>query len=114
MSAVDWETWLVEGEGDRVILKKAAEGTQSLTRLEQLTYDLWVADYGMRNAGDLETAADLHPSFQEEAARIASELNLAKTAEAFGLPRSDLEASYFERFDAICSESAAAAEQGPE
>ena len=114
MSAVNWETWLVEGEGDRVIQKKAAEGAQSLTRLEQLTYDLWVADYGMRNAGDLETAVDLHPSFQEEAALIASELGLAKTAEAFRLPQSDFEACYFERFNAICSEIAAAAEQGLE
>ena len=48
------ETWLV-GAGDAVITKNA--GGVSLSPVERLVYCLWVADYGMRNAGDLDAAA---------------------------------------------------------
>jgi hypothetical protein len=47
------ETWLME-TGDAIIRKKAR---YKIDDWETLVYCLWVADYGMRNAGDLETAA---------------------------------------------------------
>ena len=47
----DNETWVVEA-GDTVIQKKASCGIERLSPWERLVYCLWVADYGMRNAGD--------------------------------------------------------------
>lgn len=103
MSGFDWETWLIE-TGDQIIQKKAFGGLESLSSIEQLTYCLWVADYGMRNAGDLQTARDLYPNFQAEAAAIANELNFTHVAEAFALSLGDLESSYFSRFTDMCHE----------
>src|SRR5262245_20892453 len=74
------ETWVIE-EGGRVIEKEAARGRDSLNPWEKLVHCLWVADYGMRNAGDLDTAGDLYADFQSEACKIASELSLAVTRE---------------------------------
>jgi len=71
---------------------------------ETLVYWLWVADYGMRNAGDLDTAADIYAQFHLNARRIAEALSLRLTHEAFPLPQSDLEREYFNRFESICSE----------
>ncbi|MDB5677358.1 hypothetical protein [Sphingomonas bacterium] len=104
MSDVDWESWLLEDAGDPIIEKKADQGPDTLTPAEQLTYCLWVADYGMRNAGDLETAADLYPPFKMEAAEIAARLGLSKTSEAFNLSDDDLQQTYFDRFDGMCAE----------
>ena len=97
------ETWLIEA-GDAVIQKKAREGTGSLSPVERLIYCLWVADYGMRNAGDLDTAQDLYAHFQTEAARLAQDLDLQATHDAFALPTADLQGQYFERFEEICDE----------
>jgi hypothetical protein len=47
---IDNETWVIEA-GDAVIQKKARSGMGSLAPWERLVYCLWVADYGMRNAG---------------------------------------------------------------
>ena len=101
---IDWETWLVEEGGDQVIQKEAAAGRAALTPAERLTYCLWVADYGMLNAGDLETAEDLHPGFQAEAAEIARTLDLPKTTAAFSLAPVELQQVYFDVFDDICLE----------
>ena len=54
----DNETWIIEA-GDAVIQKEARLGIGRLTPWEALVYCVWVADYGMRNAGDLDTAEDL-------------------------------------------------------
>jgi len=97
------ETWIIEA-GDAVIQKKVQEGIGSLTPLERLIYCVWVADYGMRNAGDLDTARDLYADFQTEAARLANDLSLKATRDAFELSTEDLRRQYFERFDAICRE----------
>jgi hypothetical protein len=97
----DNETWVVEA-GDAVITKRA-EGV-SLSPLERLVYCLWVADYGMRNAGDLDTARDLYQGFQAEAAGLARELGLLFTRQSFELPTEVLQAEYFGRFDRICAE----------
>lgn len=100
----DNETWLVEDAGHAVIEKKAEHGHDALSSVERLIYCLWVADYGMRNAGDLLTADDLYPAFQAEGRRIAEELSLPHTLSAFALSRSDLERAYFQVFDSLCVE----------
>ena len=88
----------------RVITKKATVGFEGLEPRERLIYCLWVADYGMRNAGDLDTARDLYPNFQDEALGLARSLGLTYTAESFELPPAKLEDLYFERFERICNE----------
>jgi hypothetical protein len=99
----DNETWIIE-EGDRIIRKKTGCGLESLTSWERLVYSLWVADYGMRNAGDLDTARNVHDDFQSIALQAAKELSLPLTSEAFSMEPDDLENEYFDRFDAICDE----------
>ena len=99
----DNESWIV-GRGDAVIQRKAARGPDSLTRVERLIYCLWVADYGMRNAGDLVTASDVHASFQADAAMLAKELGLVRIAAAFALPATTLQDKYFDLFEGICDE----------
>jgi hypothetical protein len=99
----DNKTWIIEA-GDAVIQKKASLGIADLSPVERLIYCLWVADYGMCNAGDLETARDLYPDFQREAVHIAGELGLGFTHESFSLPMKTLQRQYFERFDRICEE----------
>ena len=97
------ETWLIEA-GDDVIHKKARDGASSLSAKERLIYCFWVADYGMRNAGDLQTAHDVYADFQTEAVRLARDLSLAETHAAFALREADLQREYFQRFEKICDE----------
>ena len=85
----DNETWIIEA-GDAVIRKQPANSSSGLTPWERLVYCLWVADYGMRNAGDLDTARAVCATFQSDARRIAQDLSLRSTLEAFSLPRSVL------------------------
>ena len=99
----DNETWIIE-TGAAVLQKEARDGTSALSPWEALVYCLWVADYGMRNAGDLDTAADVDSRFHSDARRIASELSLPLTLAAFDLPKEALEIEYFDRFDAMCDE----------
>jgi hypothetical protein len=99
----DNETWVIEA-GDPIIRKKTRGGIGCLSPWETLVYCLWVADYGMRNAGDLGAAADVYAEFHSNARRIAEALSLRLTHEAFLLPQSDLEREYFNRFDSICNE----------
>jgi hypothetical protein len=97
------ETWLIE-IGDAVIRKKASSGPASLLAWESLVHCLWVADYGMRNAGDLETATDVYSEFHTEGSRLASELELPLTKAAFALSKPDFEDQFFDRFESICDE----------
>ncbi len=97
------ESWVVEVGGD-VVEKKAAEGWAALSSLEKLIFCLWVADYGMRNAGDLETAADVYEPFQREAASLALELDAPYTLAAFSLPTAELERRYMDLFGDIVDE----------
>ena len=99
----DNESWIVE-TGDIVIQKKALKGLNRLTRWEHLVYCLWAADYGIRNAGDLETARDVYREFQSEGSRIAGELSLPLTLRAFSMPSEELQLCYFKQFEAICDE----------
>lgn len=97
------ETWLID-TGDDVIQKEAAHGRATLTAFERLVHCLWVADYSMRNAGDLLTASDLYAPFQEEAAQLADELGLARTRAALSLPGEEFEQTYFAVFDEVGAE----------
>jgi hypothetical protein len=97
------ESWIVD-EGDVVIQTKASSGVGGLSPVERLIYCVWVADYGMHNAGDLETAHDVYADFQREAARLARELGLQQTHSAFAVPTADLQREYFDRFEEICDE----------
>jgi hypothetical protein len=99
----DNETWIIEA-GDAVIRKMTFGGIECLSPWETLVYCIWVADYGMRNAGDLDVAADWYPEFHLDARRIAEALSFRLTREAFSLPKSDLEREYLDRFEPICNE----------
>jgi len=99
----DNEDWIVDA-GASVIEKKSATGASSLSPTERLVYCLWVADYGMRNAGDLAGGRQIHSEFQQEAARLSETLGLEFTHASFSLPGPVLQAEYFERFDRICDE----------
>lgn len=103
MNPSDNETWLIE-IGDEVIVKKADQGEEALSAIERLIYCVWVADYSMRNAGDLLTAEDLYAPYREEGERRAEKMRLAKTRASFGLSSTKLEDSYFDAFEEICSE----------
>lgn len=97
------ESWVVTA-GDTALQRQAALGEDGLSDHERLLILLWTADYGMRNAGALETAADLRRDFQEEAAALAAKLGLTYMKDSFSLPASVLEQEYFERFERICDE----------
>jgi hypothetical protein len=97
------ETWIVE-IGGAVIEKEAAHGAAALTRLEQLILCVWAADYGMRNAGNLETASDIHPGFQEEAASLARDLGMPRAHAAFSLSPAEFEARYFDVLRGVIEE----------
>lgn len=99
----DNETWLIESS-DAVIQKKARLGMGGLSQWEALVYCVWVADYGMRNAGDLDAAKDLYSGFHADALRIAGQLSLSATYATFSLTRKKLEQQYFARFDAMVDE----------
>src|SRR5436189_5420957 len=99
----DSETWLLDA-GGVIIQAIMARGIDSLGARDRLIYCLWVADYGMRNAGDLATAGDVYANFQTEGLRLARDAGLPETCEAFALKAPDLQRQYFERFDLICGE----------
>jgi hypothetical protein len=85
MGTTNNDTWIIEA-GDADIAKRTALGDSVLSPLERLIYCVWVADYGLRNAGDLETACELYPDFQREAAHLAGELGLGFTHDSFSSP----------------------------
>jgi hypothetical protein len=97
------ETWIIE-TGDAVIQKVGRSDTRNLAPLETLIYCVWVADYGMRNAGDLDSAKDVYSRFHSKARQIAKELSLPLTYEAFALKKNELEQQYFDRFDTMVDE----------
>jgi hypothetical protein len=99
----DNESWLLDA-GDAIIQAKVAHGIDSLGARDLLIYCLWVADYGMRNAGDLPTASDLYATFHRDALAAAAKLQLPLATAAFSLPVEELEARYFDLFEGVCNE----------
>ncbi len=94
--ANDNERWIIDA-GDTVVQRRIAHGMARLKPLDRLIYCLWIADYGMRNAGDLAAACDLYASFQDEASQLSKELVLTVTQSAFALPRAKLRTSCITR-----------------
>jgi hypothetical protein len=107
----DNENWIVEA-GDAVVRSRVDLGPANVKSLDLLIYCLWVADYGMRNAGDLDTAGDLYAPFHDEGLRTSKELGLTETHSFFALSLKDLEQQYFERFDIVCNEIRSAQRAG--
>ena len=103
MLPTDNENWLIDA-GHEILEKKAERGADSLEPVERLIRAWWVADYGMRNAGDLDTAIDVDSNFLDEGLRLASELNLPLAKQAFAAGKQDLEATFFDRFGSVCDE----------
>lgn len=103
MNSEDNQTWVIEA-GHEVLEQEATAGFSSLTAAERLLYCLWVADYSMRNGGDLATAEDVDKQFQEKGLAAAQELTLTKCIEAFSLARENFELRYFELFYTLCEE----------
>src|ERR1700730_13147886 len=99
----DNETWLIE-EGHSLIQKKAISGLGTLSAWERLVYCLWVADYGMRNGGDLSPAKDVYHEILAVARLAAEKLSLPLTFAAFSMTESEIEEVYFDRFNSICNE----------
>jgi predicted HTH transcriptional regulator len=97
------EDWIIE-EGDEVAQKRAEHGKANLSKWETLVYCLWVADYGMRNAGDLGAAQDVYADFKREGAEISRTIGLKLTHDTFSLDNKAFEKQYFDLFDAICDE----------
>ena len=101
------ETWVVERGGS--VAERLSDATdKSVNALDRVIYCLWVTDYGMRNAGDLESATDLYPAFQTEGVALARALGLANTQRLFSLPTIELEQKYFELLGDVCRELQAA------
>lgn len=100
---LDNETWLIDA-GHLLIEKKRAMGPEALTPRERLIQCFWVADYSMRNAGDLATARDLDARFREDALAAAMLLDLPIAAGTFALSDGELERRYFDFFGPLCAE----------
>lgn len=103
MMDVDDQTWLID-IGHAIIEKKRTCGIDGLTPRERLIHCLWVADYSMRNAGDLATARDLDARFPTDARAAATALNLPQTIAAFSLSEGELERRFFDLFGPVCAE----------
>lgn len=101
--AVDDQTWLID-VGHDIIERKRSQGVEALTPRERLIHCFWIADYSMRNAGDLAAAQDLDPLYLLDAAQAASALDLPLAGAMFGLSEGELERRYFDLFDGVCAE----------
>jgi hypothetical protein len=99
----DERTWLIEA-GDFVINKMSDTEFRQLLAIERLIYCLWVADYGMTNAGDLDVCEDVHEPFLIDGLAAATELNLPAAISAFSLPASEFERRYFGFFGTLIHE----------
>lgn len=100
---MDDQTWLID-HGHELIEKKRARGVESLSPRERLIHCWWIADYSMRNAGDLATARDLDPKYRDDGLAAATALGLAHSIAAFSLSEGELERRYFDLFETVCSE----------
>lgn len=103
---MNWESWLLD-EGDKVVERKAEIGLEQLSEADQLLYCLWVADYSLRNAGDLESGNQLLPGWLARLVELAARLGLSGVESFFReLPAAgggafDL---YWEHFSQLCQE----------
>lgn len=106
LSLSELEDWIIE-KGDAVIQRRALL-PEAITPEEDLVHCLWCVDYGMRNAGDLSPAIDLKLDVLEEGQRLSSVLQLPKCSRFFSQTQTEIEQSYFDQFEMVCSELEAA------
>ncbi|MBD3673143.1 MAG: hypothetical protein HUJ26_06410 [Planctomycetaceae bacterium] len=99
----DNETWIIEF-GDEIIQKKSQNGFESLNDYEQLVFLVWIADFSIRNAGDLVSGKDIRPGFKQEILSLARKLSYSVMIQAFDQPDEDLIENYYNLFDSICDE----------
>lgn len=97
------ENWIID-KGDEIIEEKAAKGIVCLSDWKRLVYCLWVADYSMRNAGDLKAAIELYANFKSEGLQFANKLRLDTTSGLFSSEDKEFKDNYFYLFDSICDE----------
>lgn len=100
---IDNQTWLID-VGHDIIEKKRGQGRDALTPRERLIHCFWIADYSMRNAGDLATARDLDPLYLADGAQAAAVLDMPLARALFGLSEGELERRFFDLFDDLCEE----------
>ena len=100
---IDNQTWLID-VGHHIIEKKRGQGIDALTPRERLVHCFWIADYSMRNAGDLATACDLDPRYRMDGAQAAATLDLPLAGAMFALSEGELERRFFDLFDGVCEE----------
>jgi hypothetical protein len=103
----DYESWLLEA-ADPVILRKASTSLADLSDWERAVYCLWVADYGIRNAGDLQSAHQLEPTFKNVGRRAARALRLGATSALFERADAEFVLTYLASFETVCRELASA------
>ncbi|MRJ44614.1 hypothetical protein KF946_10100 [Idiomarina loihiensis] len=103
IASTDNESWLIDC-GDEIIQKKAGSGFSGLSDWERLVYCLWVADYSIRNAGDLGAAEDLYEDYRKDLLFFSRELELTKTSEVFASATEFAPEQYERRFEDICRE----------
>jgi hypothetical protein len=99
----DPETWLIDA-AHAVIARRTADGDAALTPRERLIHRFWVADYAMRNAGDLAPARDLAPDFRAAGLAAAQALALPNASEAFALSEGEFERRFFDLFEGVVAE----------
>lgn len=97
------ESWLID-RGDEIIEKKVDCGLDGLSAWERLVYCLWVADYSIRNAGDLDVAEDLYEGYRQDLVSFSEKQGLKQTSELFSMNERLLVKKYHESFESICSE----------
>ena len=100
---LDNEAWLLKAIVP-IFQKESLQGVDALSVYDRLVHCLWVADYCMRNAGDLQNARALDSDFQIQGLRAARRLSLKAAQMLFELDEGEFEEQYFERFDKICDE----------
>ncbi|MCE9635570.1 MAG: hypothetical protein K8T90_07690 [Planctomycetes bacterium] len=99
----DYESWLIDAA--EPVLRRAVEvGALALTDWERALYCLWVADYSMRNAGDLGSAYDLASDFKTAGLAAARTTDLRAMTSLFALDDAEFERRYAGSFDDVCRE----------
>ena len=103
VATTEHETWLID-RGDEIIGKKSDCGIDGLSDWERLVYCIWVADYSIRNAGDLDVAEDLYEGCRQDLVSLSGKLGLKQTSELFSMNERLLVERYHQLFERICSE----------
>jgi hypothetical protein len=102
-SPFDYESWLLDAT-EPVLRREIEVGASALAGWERALYCLWVADYSMRNAGDLGSAYDLASDFKSAGLAAARTTDLRAMASLFELDDVEFARQYAGSFDEVCRE----------